>query len=213
VAAAADLAPLQGELSGLAAAAPVWTFASSGLLARQIAAGAPFDVYLSANTGFVEELERQGLLVAGSVRVYASGRLGLWSSTGKIKTLRDLLRPEVRHIAIANPAHAPYGLAARQLLTRNKLWDSLQSKLVYAENVRQAYEFARTGNADAVITSWTLLHGLEATLLAQEHEPIRQAGAVVKSSKNGKAARAFLDALCGAAGRKILSEHGLEPGK
>ncbi|QOY86107.1 molybdate ABC transporter substrate-binding protein [Paludibaculum fermentans] len=212
IAAAADLTPLESALSAQSSTPVTWSFGSSGLLARQIRAGAPFDLYLSANEAFVQDLAKSDLLLPGSVRTYATGRLGLWSLSGHIRTLKDLTLPEVRHIALPNPQHAPYGAAARELLEKAGLWKQLQSKIVLAENVRQAYEFGRTGNADAVLTSWTLLHDQGGLLLNdKDHAPIRQSGGVVKGAKNTKAAQAFLDFLLSPAGQKILLRFGLTP--
>jgi len=212
IAAAADLAPLQSQLSPHAGPHPTWTLGSSGMLARQIRNGAPFDVYLSANEQFVKELDSAGLLLPGSIRPYASGRIGLWSSSGTVRSIQDLSRPNVTRIAIPNPQHAPYGMAAEQLLRKLNLWYTLKDKLVLAENVRQAYEFARTGNADAVITSWTLLHDKGGLLLPDNlHQPIRQAACIVKTTSNPKAAKAFLDFLTSPAGRQLLARYGLFP--
>ena len=83
------------------------------MLARQIEQGAPYDVFLSANERFVADLAKSGRLVPDSVRVYAYGRLGLWSKDGSVKRLEQLRDRRVVHLAIANPAHAPYGAAAR----------------------------------------------------------------------------------------------------
>lgn len=191
-----------------------WSFGSSGLLARQIRSGAPFDLYLSANEQFVLELEKDGFLLPGSVRAYATGRVALWSASGTIRALKDLTRPEVRHIALPNPQHAPYGIAARAVLRKAGLWDQLQPKLVLAENVRQAFEFASTGNADAVLTSWTLLRDRGGVLLPdKDHAPIRQSGGVVKGSRNARAAQAFLDLLASPTGRAILEKYGLSPAR
>lgn len=187
---------------------------SSGNLARQIANGAPYDVYLSANEMYVKELAESGDLVADTVRVYAVGRLGLWSADGSIRSLEQLLEPEIRHVAIANPAHAPYGVAAREALESQGLWDKLEPKIVYAENVRQSFQYAESRNADAVITSWTLVYdkgGIE--LPADWHNPIRQAGAVITRSDKGPIARRFLDFLTSDEGQAILSAHGLHPGE
>ncbi len=162
----------------------------------------------------MQQLAKDGLLVPGSVRSYATGRIGLWSPTGAIKTLKDLTRPEVRHIALPNPQHAPYGVAARAILQKAGLWEVLQPKIVLAENVRQAYEFAHTGNADAVLTSWTLLQNQGGTLLPEkDHAPIRQSGGVVRGCRNEKAARAFLDFLTSPAGQQILAKFGLSPAR
>ncbi len=158
IAAASDLAPLADSLVSASPIRPVtWSFGSSGQLRRQIEAGAPFDLYLSANEEYVRQLERSGHLLKGSVRVYAQGQLGWWCPSRKLTGINDLLKPEIRRIALPNPAHAPYGAAAVEMLKRAGVYDKLRDKLVFGENVRQAYEFARTGNVDAVITSWTLL--------------------------------------------------------
>lgn len=216
VAAASDLSPSESDLrvafqsaSGLVVR---FVFGSSGMLAEQIREGAPFDVYLSANEDFVSSLSRAGRLDPATVRVYATGRLGLWSASGRFRSLEDLRGVPLRHLAIANPRHAPYGVAAEQLLRRRGLWSELESRIVYGENVRQAYEYARTGNCDAVITAWSLLYHRRATLLdASDHAPIRQSGAVVRASAQAGAAARFLDFLLAPTGRAILAAHGLFP--
>ena len=143
---------------------------------------------------------------------YATGRVGLWSQTGRIRSVRDLSGAGVRQIAIPNPQHAPYGVAAEQILRQAGVLDQVRGKLVLAENVRQAFEYARTGNADAVLTSWTLLFDKGGILLPDSvHAPIRQAGGVIQGTKNEQAGRAFLEYLAGAEGRKLLARFGLFP--
>ena len=218
VGAASDLSPMESALrQAFEARSGVrlrFSFGSSGLLARQVRSGAPYDVYLSANEQFVSDLSKDGLLQADSVRAYATGRVGLWSASGQIRSVRNLTSPEVRHIALPNPQHAPYGAAAEQLLRKEGIWEQIHGKLVLAENVRQAFEYARTGNADAVLTSWTLLFDKGGILLPDSaHPPIRQAGGVVKGAKNERAGRAFLDYLAGAEGQKLLARFGLFPPK
>jgi molybdate transport system substrate-binding protein len=211
VAAAADMAPLERDLT--AAFGPVrFTFGSSGMLARQIENGAPYDVYLSANERFVEELKTRGQLLAPTVTVYAVGRLGLWSKSGRYKDLKDILQPGLLHVALANPDHAPYGVAAREVLVRQGMWKAVEPKVVYGENVMQALQFARSGNADACITAWSLVKDLGGVLLpAGWHTPIRQAGGVVAASRNQAEAARFLDMLRGPEGRRILAKYGFEP--
>jgi molybdate transport system substrate-binding protein len=138
--------------------------------------------------------------------------LGVWSWNGRVASLGDLLKAEIRGIAIPNPAHAPYGKAAVEMLKGAGLYERLKAKLIYGENVRQAYEFASTGNADAVITSWTLLTGAKGALKleAGTHPPIRQAGGVVAGSANAGAARKFLDFLLSPAGQAVLRKGGLD---
>jgi molybdate transport system substrate-binding protein len=183
---------------------------ASGLLARQIEQGAPYDVFLSANERFVNELVTGGRLLPDSVRVYAHGRLGLWSRDGSVKSLDQLREHRILHVAIANPAHAPYGVAARALLESAGLWDGLKPKVLYGENVRQALEYAESGNADAVITAWSLILDRGGILLPSgAHAPVRQAGGVVAGRPNAAAARRFLNFLGSEAGRRILENHGL----
>ncbi len=182
------------------------------MLARQIENGAPFDVFLSANESFVQSLAQSGHLLSGSITPYATGRLGLWSAAGNIKSIKDLTSSSVRHIAIPNPRHAPYGAAAEQALRKLGLWDSLSGRLVLGENVRQAFEFARSGNADAVITSWTMVFDKGGILLPDtDHPPIRQSGGIVRGTGHEQQARALLQYLASPAGRQLLARFGLFP--
>lgn len=196
IAAASDLAPLERDLAALVPARCRFTFGSSGMLARQIAHGAPYDVFLSAD-------DKYG---GAGARPYAIGRLALWSQGAKVKDLAALAN--VRWIAIANPEHAPYGRAARQTLERSGLWPRVRDKIVLAENVRQAFQFAESGNADACLVAYPLVRprgGLR--LDAKLHDPLRQVGRVVKRSP---AADAFLEALTGPRGQTMLKAAGFE---
>jgi molybdate transport system substrate-binding protein len=217
VAAASDLAPLEGDLSALyqkTYGKPLrFVVGSSGLLASQIRHGAPYDVYLSANVDFTAELERSGSLVPGSVRHYATGRLAVFSTNPAWRSLEALARPELKHIAIANPTHAPYGVAAKEILLHHGLWDRLKSRLVYGENIRQTLQLAESGNADAALVSWSLVREKGGVLLpASGHAPIRQTGGIVSGSGRKEDARRLLELLTGAAGRELLLKHGFSPG-
>ncbi len=182
---------------------------SSGILARQIEQGAPYDVYLSANESYVEGLVTAGKLARDSVRVYALGRLGIWSRDGRFRDLDDLTSERVLHIALANPAHAPYGVAAREALRKLNLWPELEPKVVYGENVRQALQYAESGNADAAVTAWSLVFNRGGVLVPAElHAPIRQSGGVATASRRPVAARRFLEFLRGPEGRKLLESNG-----
>ena len=214
VAAAADLAgieqPVREAFARLAGVRVRFILGASGLLARQIEQGAPYDAFLSANERFVAELAKAGRLEPNSVRTYAYGRLGLWSRNGAVKRLEQLRETRFLHLAIANPAHAPYGMAARELLERGGLWQPLQPKVVYGENVREALQFAESGNADAAITAWSLVCDRGGILLPDSgHAPIRQAAGVVAGSPNAPAARRFLEFLSSDEGRRILEARGL----
>ena len=204
VAAASDLAPILSTYTEAR-----FTFGSSGQLARQIEHGAPYELYLSANRAYAEQLVLGGKAKPEDLRPYATGRLALWSKSGRYKRLEDLLDPAVRHIAIANPNHAPYGQAARQALEKVGLWPRLQAKLVYAESVRQTIQFAESGNADATLTAWTFVHNRGGVLLPAElHEPLTQYGAPVNGSASG---RRLLAWLVGPEGQKLLQAGGLFP--
>lgn len=214
VAAAADLTgieqPVTEMFQRITGRKAKFVLGASGMLARQIEQGAPYDVFLSANERFVADLAKSGHLVPDSVRVYAYGRLGLWSRDGSVKRLEQLRDRRVVHLAIANPAHAPYGAAARQLLESAGLWKAVEGRVVFGEDVRQALQFAESGNADAVITAWSLVFDRGGVLLPDSgHSPIRQAGGVVGGRPDEAAARRFLDLLASDEGRRILAEHGL----
>lgn len=203
VAAASDLAPLVSELQSSQSVKLRFSIGSSGQLARQIENGAPFDIFLSADEALIKGSPHYR---AETVSVYALGRVALWSKSGGFKRLEDLRR--AKRIAVANPVHAPYGRAAREVLEKAGLWKELGPKAVLAESVRQAMQFAETGNVDAVLTSWSLVHDKGGILL--DGLELRQTAALTKSAKNAAGAQLFLDFLLSDAGRAILARHGLE---
>ena len=160
VSAASDLTYAFGEIGKQFEAETghkvVFNFGSTGQLTQQIEQGAPVDVFAAANVSFVEDLERQGLILPNTKQMYARGRITLWTradSPLQITTLSDLTRPEVQRIAIANPDHAPYGVAARQAMQTAGIWEAVQTKSVLGDNVRQTLQYAETGNVDAAIVA------------------------------------------------------------
>jgi len=218
VAAAADLSSLAPELTAEFQKKTeihlTITLGASGILEQQIAHGAPYDVFLSANEQYIRDLAADGQIVPASVRVYAFGRLGLWSADGRFRDVSELTGPALKHLAIPNPEHAPYGVAARDFLRRKGLWDALQSRIVYGENVRQTLQYAETGNADAVITAWSLLVLKKAAVeLPADHAPITQAVGIVSASKQQEAAGKLIQFLLGPEGAKLLRDHGLMPAR
>ncbi|RME51886.1 MAG: molybdate ABC transporter substrate-binding protein [Deltaproteobacteria bacterium] len=192
-----------------------FNFGSTGLLAQQIARGAPVDLFAAANRRYIEELDREGLLLPGTIAPYAQGRLVLWLRPGlpaRVEGLEAL--PRLGRIAIANPTHAPYGLAARQVLEGMGLWKERSSWIVFGENVRQALKFAETGNVDAAIVARSLCRRgatrwieIPSTL----HEPIIQTLAIPRASKRPQAARRLTAFIRGAAGQVILQRYGFLP--
>lgn len=208
VAAASDLAPILPEIASVMKKNNNLTvrssIGSSGQLARQIEQGAPFDLFLSADEDYVKRLTVAGHTAAGTVRIYAEGRLALWSKGGNIRSLKDLRG--LRRVAVANPAYAPYGRLAKQALEQGGLWEALQPALIYGESVRQTMQYAETGNVDAALVSWTLVHDKGGVLLP---DSIRQAGAVLKRAKNPSGAAALMAYLASPDGRLLLQGHGL----
>jgi molybdate transport system substrate-binding protein len=194
-----------------------FNFAASGQLAQQIDQGAPVDLFVSANVAYVEDLATKGRVLPDSVQVYARGRLTLWTradSTFTMESIHDLLNPEVGRVAIANPEHAPYGVAARQALQTASVWEEIQPKLVLGENVRQALQFAETGNVDAALLPSSLSitsDGHWAYIPEELHMPIDQTLGVVADSPHQAEARDFAAFITGAQGQTILSEHGFMP--
>jgi len=223
VSAASDLTYAFGEIGKQFEAETghkvVFNFGSTGQLTQQIEQGAPVDVFAAANVSFVEDLERQGLILPGTKQLYARGRITLWTradSPLQITSLADLTRPEVRRIAIANPDHAPYGVAARQAMQTAGIWEAVQPKLVLGDNVRQTLQYAETGNVDVAVVALSLsvpaAGGTSGrwTLIPQElHPPIDQALAVIKDTKHEAAARAFATFVNGPQGRQIMRKYGL----
>lgn len=183
--------------------------ASSAMLAQQIRNGAPYDVFLSANAQYVDGLSSAGKLARDSVRTYAIGRVAMLWRDGKHHPVNDLAQSGVRFVALPNPKLAPYGVAAQQALEHAGLWQQVQPKIVYGENVRQALQLFESGNADAVLTSDSLLQGKDPQLIPDDwHQPITQKGGIVAGSQNAEAARKFLDFLVSPAGQAVFAQFG-----
>jgi molybdate transport system substrate-binding protein len=187
---------------------------STGQLTEQISAGAAVDVFLAASKSAVDQLAAKGLVVAGTEQEYGTGRLVLWTregSTVAVKTVQDLTNADVKRISMANPDHAPYGLAAKQALQSAGLWDELQPKLVPAENVLQAFQFASTGNTDAglVADSLVIMEKGTATPVPEDlHQPIVQTLAIPAASTHQQEAKQFIAFITSGGGRDILKKYG-----
>ena len=218
VAAASDLTPVFEELGRAFESATktkvVFVFGSTGMLTRQIENGAPFDLFAAANVSYIDQLEQKGLIIPDSKAVYARGRITLWTaneSPVRFQGIEDLARPEIQRIAIANPDHAPYGLAAKQALQSAGVWDRVQPKLVYGDNIRQTLQYAQTGNVEVAIVALSLSIPSNGrwTLIPEElHQPIDQTLAIMKSTKNEPAARAFITFLSSPQGKAIMKKYG-----
>lgn len=194
------------------------TFGSSGLLARQVVEGAPFDAFSSADLRRVDEVIDAGRGDPRTRAVYAVGRLVVYTRRGlpAVGSLDDLTRPDVSRVAIANPEHAPYGVAAEQALASAGLLETLRPKLVLGDNVSATLQLAATGNADAAIVARSLVGRADRDrwrmVPARLHRPIRQ-GLVVTATddRRRRAAQRFVDAVLGPEGQRVLRRYGFEP--
>ena len=189
---------------------------SSGKLTTQIQQGAPFDVFLSADTTYPNTLHRQGLTTAAPV-IYAYGSLVLWAA-GNLSLSADLnalLSPSVRHVAIANPATAPYGAAAVALLKKRRLYDRVRSKIVYGESIAQVNQYVLSGAAEVGFTAKSVVldpglrgKGRWIDLPSTDYAPIAQGVVVLKRTTQANAAARFVAFVRSAEGRRTLTQFG-----
>ena len=193
---------------------------STGTLAKQIEHGAPADVFFAADRTFIEELAVKGVVIPETRALYAQGRLVLAtarSAGAKLTELRQLTDARIRHVAIANPAHAPYGRAAEQALRAVGVWDPVRAKLVYGENIRQALQFVESGAAEAGLIALSLANvpAIDYVVIDRTlHAPLNQSVAVVRRSRRPELGLAFIQFVNGAEGRPIMKRFGfLLPGE
>ena len=218
VAAAADLGPPFEEIAKSFEQATgtkvVISLGSTGLLEKQIENGAPMDVFAAANLSFVDDLDRKSLILSDTKALYARGRITLWTrsdSNIQVDRIESLTKPEIKRIAIAQPEHAPYGMAAREAMKSAGVWDTLLPKVVYGENIRQTLQFAETGNVEVAIVALSLSvqsKGKWALIPQEMHSPIDQALAVIKGTKHEDQARKFALFINGPIGRPIMRKYG-----
>ena len=217
------------------------SFGSSGVFARQILQGAPFELFFSADEAYVEQLLRAHRTVDAG-KLYALGRLALFIPNGSPlapgavsgvlapgavsgvlradRNLSDLAAAardgRLKHLAIANPEHAPYGRAAREALQRAGVWAALENKLVLGENAAQAAQFAASGSAQAGILPLALARapafaarGAFVTLPETWHAPLRQRMVLIQGA--GATAQLFYAYMQTPAARAMLASHGFAP--
>jgi molybdate transport system substrate-binding protein len=214
IAAASDLTDLEPALAtAFHAAQPKWEVkwvtAASAVLSQQIENEAPYDVFLSANAQFVQQLAASGKIRPDSVTLYATGQVGMLWRDKRHHDLKDLGQSWVRVVALPNPKLAPYGVAAEQALEHAGIWQAVRSKVVYGENVRQTLELFDSGNADAVLTSSSLLMGRNAELIpANWHSPVLQKAGIVAGTPRQEAAREFLKFLAGPEAAAVFARFG-----
>ncbi|NMG39368.1 molybdate ABC transporter substrate-binding protein [Chelativorans sp. ZYF759] len=193
---------------------------STGNFARQIRAGAPFQIFMAADEKFIDDLHADGL-TRDEGDLYAIGRIVMMVphgsslvTDGQLDTLAAALEAgEINRFAIANPEHAPYGMRAAEALRHKGLWDDLQPFMVLGENVSQAAQFALSGNADGGIIAYSLalapnVQELGTYELIPEdwHAPLRQRMALLNNA--GPVAEAFYDYINGPSAREIMVRYG-----
>ncbi len=218
VAAAADLALAFGEMGKTFAAkhhiTPVFTFGSTGLLAKQIGEGAPFSLFAAANEMFVDEVIAKGKCDKATAQRYARGRIVVWTAAGvrPPASLAELADPRFKRISLANPEHAPYGKAGQQALEASGLWDELQPRLVLGDNVRATLQFAQTGNVDAAIVALSLSvatdGGAALPIDPSLHAPLDQALVVCGTGVGAELARKFAEYATSKEGQEVLTRYG-----
>lgn len=192
-----------------------YNFASSGALQQQIEQGAPVDVFFSAAAKQMDALQQKNLLVPDTRRTLLTNRLVLITprNAPALTSFRNLTGDQVQRIAIGEPRSVPAGQYAQELLTNLKLFDSLKSKLVYGNNVRQVLTYVETGNVDAGIVYTTDAKEsnsvrVGATAPSNLHSPIVYPVAALKDSKNVTAARNFVQFLSSNQARAVFQKYG-----
>lgn len=194
----------------------ILSFGSSGQIYAQIANGAPFEVFLSADRERPEKAEAEGLAVGGSRFTYALGRLVLFSRTPGLADGRGAVLKSGRFqkLAIADPKVAPYGVAAVETMKRLGAYDALQPKLVQGTSIAQAYQFVDTGAAElgfVALSQVVAMKGGSRWLVpAADHAPIDQQAVLLKAGAGDPAAQAFMAFLKGPEARKIIKTYGYE---
>lgn len=195
----------------------VLSFGATGKFYAQIANGAPFGVLLAADDTTPEKIGKESLGDAATRFTYAIGQLVLWSKQPRYVDAEGkvLARNDWKHIAIANPKLAPYGLAAMQTLDKLGLMAQVQPRVVTGENIGQTYQFAASGNAQLgfvalsqVMEGGQLREGSAWVVPASMHAPIRQDAIVLKPGRGNEAAAALMHYLRGDKARAIIRSYG-----
>ncbi len=192
------------------------SYGSTGKLYSQIEHGAPFDVFLAADTIRPAKAEEEGLAVPETRFVYAKGKLVLWSATpGLFQSGQEFLKANnFDHVAIANPKTAPYGFGASQVMQHLGIWESLQPKLVQGDSIAQTFQFVATGNAEigfvalAQIKGWKGDAGSSWVIPSEFYDAIDQSAVLLKNGETNPAAKAYLEFLKSDAARKVIEQFG-----
>lgn len=190
---------------------------SSGNLAQQIMQGAPFDIFISADTIFPQKLYA-AILAAGKPKVYAQGLLVLWTTKQNIQPKADLqllLSNDIKSIAVANPKIAPYGAAAEAILKKYNLYNKVSSKFATGESITQTSQFIATQAADIGFTAKSIVVSYEMNgkgrwieLNQRDYPPIKQAAVLLKYGQQHKEAMKFYNFLFSAQAKAIYKNFG-----
>jgi molybdate transport system substrate-binding protein len=191
------------------------SFASSGVFTAQIIHGAPFDVFISADAIHPQKLEQQNKIV-GTAKTFALGRLVLWSKTQLQQSPAAFLAgKDVKTLGIANPDLAPFGAAAVKWLKTEQLYQKLNSKLVYGENIGNVNQFIASGSVDAALTSLSAKHtpqlqnkGYWTLLPASQIAGLPHVAVVIKQNNSRDAATQFLNYLDSTEAQAVLAKYG-----
>jgi molybdate transport system substrate-binding protein len=195
----------------------VASYGATGQFYAQIKNGAPFEVFLSADDTTPAKLESEGMTVPGSRFTYAIGALALWSAKdGYVDANGDVLKKnEFRHLAIANPKTAPYGLAATQALDKLGLAQAVAPKIVEGQNISQTQQFIATGNAELGFVALSQIYkngkitsGSAWMVPESLHEPIKQDAVILTKGKDNAAAKAFVEYLKGPKAAAVIKSFG-----
>lgn len=193
------------------------SFGSTGNLYNQIAQGAPFDVFLAADTKRPAKAVAKGFAVKGSAFTYAVGKIALYSTNAKLVTGKETLtKATFDKIAIANPKTAPYGAAAVETMKALGVYDGLKARIVQGNNIAQTFQFVATGNAALGFVALSEIAGSEKgsrwVVPASYYTPIRQDAVLLAGGKGNKAAAAFVAFLKGPDAAKVIEKYGYAVG-
>lgn len=191
------------------------TFGSSGMLTQQILNGAPYTLFMSADTKFPNKVKEEGFAL-GEVTTYAYGKVAMWSSSLDVsKGLSVVLEPQVKKIAIANPDNAPYGANTVQALKNSGLYNKITDKLVWGENINQTAQFASSGNAEIGFIALSLAFSPEMKnkgtyyVLPREECPwIEQAAVLIKGNQDDEETIRFFDYITSPSCDSIWEKYG-----
>ncbi|MNH11578.1 Molybdate-binding periplasmic protein precursor [compost metagenome] len=197
----------------------VAAYGATGQFYAQIKNGAPFEVFLAADDSTPAKLENEGASVKGSRFTYATGTLALWSATpGYVDDKGEVLKKNsFKHLAIANPKAAPYGLAATQVLDKLQLTDAIKGKIVEGQSITQAFQFVSTGNAELGFVALSQIYkdgkvttGSAWIVPSTLHDPIRQDAVILNKGKDSAAAKALVEYLKGPKAAAVIKSYGYE---